>query len=34
VTLKTIPGAAHFSITDRPAAVARLVVELLDAGAS
>ncbi len=31
VTLKTIPGAAHFSITDRPDAVARLVVELLSA---
>lgn len=30
VSLKTIPGAAHFSITDRPHAVAQLVVELLD----
>lgn len=30
VSLKTIPGAAHFSITDRPAAVTRLVVELLE----
>jgi pimeloyl-ACP methyl ester carboxylesterase len=30
VTLKTIPGAAHFSITDTPDQVAQLVVELLD----
>lgn len=30
VRLKTIPGAAHFSITDRPHAVAELVVDLLD----
>jgi pimeloyl-ACP methyl ester carboxylesterase len=30
VTLKTIPGAAHFSITDRPHAVAQLVIDLLD----
>lgn len=34
VTLQTIPGAAHFSITDTPDAVARLVLDLLadDAG--
>lgn len=30
VTLKTIPGAAHFSITDTPDQVAQLVVDLLD----
>ena len=29
VALKTIPDAAHFSITDAPHAVAELVVELL-----
>lgn len=29
VSLKTIPGAAHFSITDTPDAVARLVLDLL-----
>lgn len=29
VTLKTIPGAAHFSITDTPHAVAQLVLDLL-----
>jgi pimeloyl-ACP methyl ester carboxylesterase len=29
VMLKTIPGAAHFSITDAPRAVAQLVVDLL-----
>lgn len=34
VSLKTIPGAAHFSITDRPHAVAQLVVELLDGPAA
>lgn len=33
VQLKTIPGAAHFSITDRPDAVARLIAELFDATA-
>lgn len=32
VTLKTIPGAAHFSITDRPHAVAQLVLDLLGDG--
>ncbi|MDW5596967.1 alpha/beta hydrolase [Conexibacter stalactiti] len=32
VTLKTIPGAAHFSITDAPHAVAQLVLDLLDDG--
>lgn len=31
VTLKTIPGAAHFSITDTPGRVAKLVVDLLAA---
>jgi pimeloyl-ACP methyl ester carboxylesterase len=30
VTLKTIPGAAHFSITDAPHHVAQLVLDLLD----
>lgn len=30
VTLKTIPGAAHFSITDTPHAVAQLAIDLLD----
>jgi pimeloyl-ACP methyl ester carboxylesterase len=34
VTLKTIPGAAHFSITDTPDAVARLVLDLLADDAS
>lgn len=33
VELKTIPGAAHFSITDAPHAVAQLVVDLLEARA-
>lgn len=31
VTLKTIPGAAHFSITDTPHEVAQLVLDLLAA---
>ncbi|MDI1462526.1 alpha/beta hydrolase [Catellatospora sp. KI3] len=31
VLLQTIPGAAHFSITDTPHAIARLVLDLLDA---
>jgi pimeloyl-ACP methyl ester carboxylesterase len=30
VELKTIPGAAHFSMTDAPEIVSRLVVELLE----
>jgi pimeloyl-ACP methyl ester carboxylesterase len=30
VTRKTVPDAAHFSITDNPAAVNRLIVELLN----
>jgi pimeloyl-ACP methyl ester carboxylesterase len=34
VTLKTIPGAAHFSITDTPDQVAQLVIDLLAYGES
>jgi pimeloyl-ACP methyl ester carboxylesterase len=34
VTLKTIPGAAHFSITDTPDEVAQLVIDLLAHGGS